>query len=97
MKVLTAINKCLTSVIIKLMSKYYDVSSKLIIGTMKNETRGVENEKNVGLKIKMYSFLVDNSEHKKGKSENKKIVTTISYYQYKFTMKLKMYYWPINL
>ena len=32
---------------------------------MKNETGGVTIEEFVGLKPKMYSFLIDNNEHKK--------------------------------
>ena len=31
----------------------------------------------------MYSFLVDNSEHKKAKSVNKNVVATTSHYKYK--------------
>ena len=34
---------------------------------MKDEAGGVANEEFVGLKPKMYSFLVENSEHKKEK------------------------------
>ena len=49
-------------------SKYYDNSDKLVIGKMKDETGGVAIEEFVGLKPKMYSFLVDNSEHKKPKA-----------------------------
>ena len=45
-------------------SKYYDNSKKLIIGRMKDETRGVAIKEFVGFKPKMYSFLVDNSELK---------------------------------
>ena len=47
-------------------SKYYNDSNKLVVGKMKDETGGVAIEKFVGLKPKMYSFLVDdNSKHKK--------------------------------
>ena len=42
-------------------SKYYDDSNKLVIGKMKDEPGGVATEEFVGLKTKMYSFLVDNS------------------------------------
>ena len=43
-------------------SKYYDDSSKLVIGKMEEETRGVLVQEFVGLKP--YSFLIDNkSEH----------------------------------
>ena len=42
------------------------------IGKMKNETGGVVIKELVGLKPKMYSFLVDNGEHTKAKGANKK-------------------------
>ena len=48
-------------------SKYYYNSNKLVIGKIKDETRGVTIEEFVGLKPKMYSFLLDKSEHKKAK------------------------------
>ena len=49
-------------------SKYYDNPNKLVIRKMKDETGGVAIEEFVGLKPKMYSFLVDNNEHKKQKA-----------------------------
>ena len=50
-------------------SKYHDNSNRLVIGKMKDKTTGVSIEKIVGLKPKMYSYLVDdNSEHKKSKN-----------------------------
>ena len=52
-------------------SKYYYNSNKLVIGKINDETRGVTIEEFVGLKPKMYSFLLDNSEHKKAKVVNK--------------------------
>ena len=51
-------------------SKYYDNSNKLVIGKMKDESGDVAIEEFVGLKPKMYSFLVDNSENKKAKGVN---------------------------
>ena len=39
----------------------YDNSNKLVIGKMKDETRGVAIEVFVGLKPKMYLYLVDNN------------------------------------
>ena len=45
---------------------------------------GVATEEFVGLKPKMYSYLVDdNSEHKKAKGVNKNIAATISHNEYK--------------
>ena len=41
---------------------------------MKEETGGVAFEEFIGLKPKMYSLLVDNSEHKKAKSVNKNVL-----------------------
>ena len=60
-------------------SKYYDNSNKLVVGKMKDETAGVANEEFLGLKPKMYSYLVDdNSEHKNAKGMNRNVFTTIS-------------------
>ena len=64
-------------------SKYYDNSNKLVIGKMKDETGGVAIEEFVALKSKMYSFLVDNNEHKKAKGGNKNVVATIRHNEYK--------------
>ena len=53
---------------LKLKSKYYDNSNKLVTKKMKDETGGVVIEKIFGLKTKIYSFLVDDiSEHEKAK------------------------------
>ena len=49
-------------------SKYYDNSNKLVVGKMTDKTAGVAIEEFVGLKPKMYSYLVDDkSEHRKAK------------------------------
>ena len=54
---------------------------------MKDETAGVAIEEFVGLKPKMYSFLVDDSsEHRNAKGVNKDVVATISYDEYKDTL-----------
>ena len=37
----------------------------------------------VGLKPKMYSFLVENSKHKKAKGMNRNVAATISHNEYK--------------
>ena len=51
---------------------------------MKNKTAGVAIEEFVGLKSKMYSYLVnDNSEHKEAKGMNRNAVATISHNEYK--------------
>ena len=60
-------------------TKYYDNSNRLVIGKMKDETGGTSIEDFVWLKSKMYSFLVDNCEHKRAKGLNKNIVATISH------------------
>ena len=62
-------------------SKYHDDSNKLVIGKMKDET-SVAIEELVGLKPKMYSFLVDNKEHENAKGLNKNVVATISHNEY---------------
>ena len=64
-------------------SKYYHNSNKLVIGKMKDETGGVVIEEFVGFKPKMYSFFVDDTEHKKGKGVNKNVVATIGHNEYK--------------
>ena len=51
---------------------------------MKDETAGVAIEEFVGLKPKMYSYLVDdNSELNKAKDVNKNVVATVSHNEYK--------------
>ena len=58
--------------------------NKSIVGKMKDETAGVTIEEFVGLKPKMYSYLVDdNSEHKKAKGVNKNVVARIRQNEYK--------------
>ena len=60
-------------------SKYVD-SNKLVVGKMKDEAAAFANEEFVGLKSKMYLFLVDdNREHKKTKGVSKNVVATISH------------------
>ena len=56
------LSNCLTK------SKYYDNSNKIVIGKVKDETGGVAIEEFVGLKPKMYLFLVDKSKHNKEKA-----------------------------
>ena len=59
--------------------KYYDSSNKLVVVKMKNKTTGVVIEEFVGLKPKMYSYLVDEiSEHRKAKGVSKNVVVAIS-------------------
>ena len=54
-------------------SKYYNNSNKLVVVKMIDETAGVAIEEFVGLKPKMYLYLVDdNIERKKVKGVNKK-------------------------
>ena len=50
---------------------------------MKDETAGVAIKEFVGLKPKMYSFLVENSKHKKAKGMNRNVAATISHNEYK--------------
>ena len=65
-------------------SIYYDDSSKLVVGKMKDETGSVAIEEFVRLKQKMYLFLVDDrNEHKKAKCVNKNVVVRISHGEYK--------------
>ena len=51
---------------------------------MKDETAGVATEEFVGLKPKIYSFLVDdNSEEKKAKVVNRNAIAALSHGEYK--------------
>ena len=51
---------------------------------MKDETGRLAIEEFVGLKPRMYSFLVDNnSEDKKAKTVNRNVVPTITHYEYR--------------
>ena len=62
-------------------SKYCHNSKNLVVGKMNDETAGAWF---VGLKPKMYSYLVDNNrEHKKAKGANRNAVATISHKEYK--------------
>ena len=65
-------------------SKYYDDSKKLVIGKMKDEISDAAVEIFVGLRAKMYSFLVDdNSEHKKAKGINRIVIATRNHNEHK--------------
>ena len=57
--------------------KNYDNWKKLVIGQMRDETGSVAIEEFVRLKPKIYSFLVDNKDHKKAKGVNRNVVATI--------------------
>ena len=88
MKILATIKKCLTST----KSKYYDNSNKIVVGKMKDETAGIAIDEFVGLKPKMYSYLInDNNDHKKVKGVNKNVVATISHNEYKDVLLSKKY------
>ena len=64
--------------------KYYNDSNKLVVDEIKDETGGVAIKEFIGLKPKIYSFLVDDSnEHRKAKGINKNVVETISHNEYK--------------
>ena len=65
-------------------TKYYDNSNKLVVGKMKDETARVATEELVGLKPKIYSYLVDDkSWHKKAEGVNKNVVATLSHNEHK--------------
>ena len=56
-------------------SKYYDNSKKLKVDEFKDEAAGVTIEEFVGIKPKLYSYLLDdNSEHKKAKGVHKNVI-----------------------
>ena len=51
---------------------------------MKDKTSGVAIKEFVGLNLKMYLFLADDSsKHKKGNGVNKNVVAAVSHYEYK--------------
>ena len=59
-------------------SKCHNNSNKLVPGKIKDETGGVTSKGLVGLKSKMFFFLVsDSSEHKKGKGLNRNVAVTM--------------------
>ena len=60
-------------------SKQYDNSRKLVTDKMKDKSGEVATEGFVGLKPKMYSYLVDNNEDKKAQDVNKNVAVTISH------------------
>ena len=62
---------------------YCGKSNKLVTGKMRDETGGIAIEVLVGLKAKIYPFLVDNNEHKKSKAVNKYVVAAVSHNKYK--------------
>ena len=64
-------------------SKYYDDSNRVVIGKMREETRGVAIEGFVGLQPKIYSFWAGNSEHKKAATIERNVAATISHNEYK--------------
>ena len=49
---------------------------------MKHETAGIAIVEFVGLKPKMYSYLVNNNSELKAKGANRNVVTTISHNEY---------------
>ena len=64
-------------------SKYYDHSTKIVVGKMKDKTSGGMTVGYTGLNTKMYSVLENNSEHEKVKSVNKSVVATITHDEHK--------------
>ena len=72
--------------------KYYDNPNKLVVSKKKDETAVAAIENFVGLKPKVYSYLVDNdSEHKKAKGVNKNVVATINRNEYNDVLLNKKY------
>ena len=64
-------------------SNFHDNSNKLVNRKLKDETGGVAIEEFIRLKPKIYSLLVDNSEHRKAKGVNKNVVAAINHNEYK--------------
>ena len=64
-------------------SKYYNNQKKLVTDKMKVETRSIAIEQFLGIKAKMYSFLVQNSEQKIAKGVNKNVVAATGHNEFK--------------
>ena len=79
MKISAAIKNCLISAIIQLSQNTMIIQTKLVIGKIKDETWSVAIDKFFRFKLKIYSFLADNSEHKKAKGMNRNVVATKRY------------------
>ena len=79
-RILAAIKKRLILGIIQLSQNAMIIFKKLVIGKMKDETRGFAIEELVRLNPKMYSFLVEND---KAKGVNKNVVATTTHNEYK--------------
>ena len=68
------------------LKNYYD-SSKLVIGKMKDKTSRAAMKGFIGLKQKMYLFLIDdNGEQKKPKRMNRNFVAIICHNEYKYVL-----------
>ena len=80
MKILATLKKCLTLVIILLSQNIMIIQKKISGQQNEDETAGFAIEEFVGLKPKMYSYLVnDNSDHKSAKSVDRSIVVIMSH------------------
>ena len=65
----------------------YENSNKLVVDKMKDETAGVPIKEFVGLKPKMYSYLVNGkSKHKKAKGVSRNVIQIISHNEYEDVM-----------
>ena len=85
-KILAAVKKCLTWVIIQLNQNIMIILTDNWLVKWKVKA-GVAIEELVGLKPKMYSYLVDsNIEHQKAKWVNENVVATISHNEYKLVL-----------
>ena len=85
-KILAAVKKCLTWVIIQLNQNIMIILTDNWLVKWKVKA-GVAIEELAGLKPKMYSYLVDsNIEHQKAKWVNKNVVATISHNEYKLVL-----------
>ena len=63
---------------------------------MKDENGGVAIEGFVVLKPKIYSFLVDNNEHKKAEHVNKNVVTIVNHNKHEYVFLNKKMYKTLN-
>ena len=68
-----------------------------MVGKTKDETDGIAIKNFVGLKLKMYYFLVDDSsEYKKAKGVNRNVVATVRHGEYKDVLLNKFFFDKLN-
>ena len=68
---------CLTTVIIKKGSNFFDSTNKKVIGKFKDEAAGMPIVEFIGLRSKMYSYVKENGKNEKTAKGIRKYVISI--------------------